>query len=146
MNRFDNFKTLAVLVGVVLLSASSGCSICCAPYINHYESWGGVRERVDPVYGRVGSIFSDPTEPGGVPIDNSIRESEFGPEDDGGRGNDRSDDELLREIEGGESEEELPAPEMDDVTSYPPAVNYQAENDLRQLQPSDEDYGWRSVR
>jgi hypothetical protein len=37
--------------------------MCCGPYDYHYPTMGGKHERVDPVYGRVGSILSDPLAP-----------------------------------------------------------------------------------
>ena len=35
--------------------------MCCGPYDNDYPTFGGKNQRVDRAYGRVGSIFSDPT-------------------------------------------------------------------------------------
>ena len=37
-----------------------GCSMCCGPFDFDYANFGGKHERIDPQYGRVGSIFSDP--------------------------------------------------------------------------------------
>lgn len=53
-----------ILVG---LSLAGGCSMCCGPYDFHYPSMGGVVERSDPEYGRVGSILSDPWNAGAGP-------------------------------------------------------------------------------
>ena len=51
------------LPGLVLLAASCsvGCTMCCSPYDSDYIGTGGKHQRTDPRYGRVGSVFSDPT-------------------------------------------------------------------------------------
>lgn len=54
---------IATLIVSTLAIVSSGCSMCCGPYDYHYPTIGGKHERVDPVYGRVGSILSDPLAP-----------------------------------------------------------------------------------
>ena len=48
---------------ITIMSASLstiGCSMCCGPFDFDYPNYGGKHQRVDPRYGRVGSIFSDP--------------------------------------------------------------------------------------
>ena len=45
------------LAGVCLLTASSGCSMCCAPFDTAFGAYGGAVERGDLHHGRVGSIF-----------------------------------------------------------------------------------------
>ncbi len=37
-----------------------GCAMCCGPYDYHYPNFGGSVQRSDPVWGRVGSLYSDP--------------------------------------------------------------------------------------
>lgn len=53
---------LGMMIGAVLLVVGgfTGCSMCCGPYDYHYPTFGGKHQRVDPEFGRVGSIFSDP--------------------------------------------------------------------------------------
>lgn len=57
------------LVGLIGLTAVGfgGCSSCCGPYDYHYPAFPGIVQRSDPVYGRVGSIFSDPYKAGTGP-------------------------------------------------------------------------------
>ena len=54
-------RLLAALLYLGLLSSLSGCALCFTPYDDHYNAYGGVAERQDPVHGRVGSILSDPS-------------------------------------------------------------------------------------
>lgn len=42
------------------VAGAVGCSMCCGPYDYDYPMFQSSYQRVDPVYGRVGSIFSDP--------------------------------------------------------------------------------------
>ncbi len=54
-------KTVLLLLAVATLTSwSVGCSMCCDTYDYDYPTYGGKHERADPVYGRLGSIFSDP--------------------------------------------------------------------------------------
>lgn len=55
-------RILSAICGIALLTCCglTGCSMCCGPYDFHYPVFGGKLQRVDPTYGRVGSIFSDP--------------------------------------------------------------------------------------
>ncbi len=49
------------LTGLMLMPlAAVGCSMCCGPYDYDYPVFETRYGRMDPVYGRVGSIFSDP--------------------------------------------------------------------------------------
>ena len=45
----------------------TGCSMCCGDFDYHYPTRGGVYQRTNPEYGRVGSIYSDPMADPGVP-------------------------------------------------------------------------------
>ena len=48
------------LYALALLAARgglSGCSMCCSPFDYDYAAYGGVRQRADMQYGRVGSRF-----------------------------------------------------------------------------------------
>ena len=47
-------------LALIVCCGLTGCSMCCGPYDFHYPTFGGKHQRVDPTYGRVGSIFSDP--------------------------------------------------------------------------------------
>lgn len=49
------------------LILASGCSMCCGVEDYNYPAYGGLLHRSDSQYGRVGSIFSDPLAPAGVP-------------------------------------------------------------------------------
>lgn len=66
IRRLPTSIALTCLAGVAALGAS-GCSMCCGPYDYHYPAFPGIVERADPVYGRVGSIFSDPYKAGSGP-------------------------------------------------------------------------------
>lgn len=57
-----------VVLLVLCISATSGCMMCCDIYDYAYPTYGGVTERVDRYYGRVGSIYSDPLAEPGTPI------------------------------------------------------------------------------
>ncbi|MFN7876948.1 MAG: hypothetical protein ACK5PB_16630 [Pirellula sp.] len=48
------------MLATFCLSALSGCSMCCQPYIDDYAAYGSRTPRTDMAYGRVGSPFSDP--------------------------------------------------------------------------------------
>lgn len=54
---------------MALLLNTAGCAICCAPDDYTYATYGGKYQRVDPAYGRVGSIFSDPNAHWGIPFE-----------------------------------------------------------------------------
>jgi hypothetical protein len=56
-----NFILILVIAVTPLFAV--GCSMCCSPYDYDYPTFGGKHERVDPAYGRVGSILSDPMAP-----------------------------------------------------------------------------------
>ncbi|HMO14469.1 MAG TPA: hypothetical protein PKD64_06985 [Pirellulaceae bacterium] len=63
-------RSLWILGLAIMLS--TGCSMCCGPYDYHYPTFGGRVQRVNPEYGRVGSIYSDPTaDPGTSAITNT---------------------------------------------------------------------------
>ena len=47
------------LLGLATLF-SSGCSLCCSPYLDDYVTYGSRTPRSDMKQGRVGSILSDP--------------------------------------------------------------------------------------
>lgn len=54
-------KNWIAFIAVVSVSLGSiGCTTCCSPHDYDYPTFGGKHPRVDPSYGRVGSIFSDP--------------------------------------------------------------------------------------
>lgn len=48
---------LGWLLGLLLIVASSGCSVCATPYDYAYPAYGGKWERTDRFHGRVGSAF-----------------------------------------------------------------------------------------
>jgi len=49
-----------IAILTLALGTTFGCSMCQGPYDYDYPNFGGKHQRVDPTYGRVGSIFSDP--------------------------------------------------------------------------------------
>jgi len=49
-----------IAILTLTLGTTFGCSSCQGPYDYDYPNFGGKHQRVDPTYGRVGSIFSDP--------------------------------------------------------------------------------------
>jgi hypothetical protein len=53
-------RSIVILAIATATLSTFGCSMCCGPYDFDYPNFGGKHERVDPSYGRVGSIFSDP--------------------------------------------------------------------------------------
>lgn len=53
-------RMITSLAGFMAIVGMVGCSMCCAPNDYDYPNYGGKYERVNPAYGRVGSIFSDP--------------------------------------------------------------------------------------
>lgn len=73
---------LAILLSGLLLG--SGCSMCCGVYDYDYPTYGGLIQRSDRSHGRVGSIFSDPNAPLGVPVAEGVEEvkdeESFGPD------------------------------------------------------------------
>jgi hypothetical protein len=82
MNRLQNSKEnsantvagvcgAAVAAGMLALFAT-GCSMCCGPHDFEYPVFQSRYARVDPEYGRVGSVFSDPNVmPGTKPLTNA---------------------------------------------------------------------------
>jgi hypothetical protein len=56
-NQLKRFFNL--FAGAVLFS-STGCNLCCPPYMDDYATVGGKWARANPTEGRVGSAFSDP--------------------------------------------------------------------------------------
>lgn len=56
--RFKHRSRLAFLVVVFLFT--SGCNLCCPPFLDDYATVGGKWSRANPTEGRVGSVFSDP--------------------------------------------------------------------------------------
>ncbi len=55
MYRFACYLTLTATVAVLF-----GCSMCCGPYDNDYNVFGGPFQRANQQHGRVGSSLSDP--------------------------------------------------------------------------------------
>lgn len=55
MYRFACYLTLATSFGILL-----GCSMCCGPFDDDYNVFGGPFQRANPQQGRVGSVLSDP--------------------------------------------------------------------------------------
>ena len=45
------------LAAACMLSASLGCTLCCAPFDTAFGAYGGAIERHDQYHGRVGSVF-----------------------------------------------------------------------------------------
>jgi hypothetical protein len=66
VHRLPASIALTCLAGAAALGIS-GCSMCSGPYDYDYPAFPGVIQRADPVFGRVGSIFSDPYKAGSGP-------------------------------------------------------------------------------
>ncbi len=45
---------------LVAMASSTGCNLCCPPYMDDYATIGGKWQRSHPSEGVVGSAFSDP--------------------------------------------------------------------------------------
>lgn len=65
MIRVFLFASLAMGLAFSIVS-SLGCAQCCAPFDYDYGAYGGVNQRADMRFGRVGSPFSDGTVGSGV--------------------------------------------------------------------------------
>ncbi len=78
-SRFSEL-VLRVLFGALGCTALlyTGCAMCCGPYDYHYPTHGGAIQRQDPVWGRVGSVFSDPGPLGGPSSDYNLTPHEGG--------------------------------------------------------------------
>lgn len=63
---------LAVVLGVMVVVAASGCSVCCTPFDDAYPAYGGKWERTNRFHGRVGSAF----DPAGGPVGETISAEE----------------------------------------------------------------------
>ena len=54
-------RLLETVLCLCLAAPSAGCTLCFTPYDDHYNAYGGIAERQDPLHGRLGSILSDPS-------------------------------------------------------------------------------------
>ena len=80
-NHYAKAKSLTqIAIGVFGMTTLffSGCAICCGPYDYNYPAFGGTVQRSDPVYGRVGSIYSDPGPFGGPSADYNLKPHDSG--------------------------------------------------------------------
>lgn len=93
--------------GAVLMLSALGCATCCSPDLYSYPTFGGRYERVDREYGRVGSIFSDPTAVAGAPAPRQSGEPV----------------QILPDNSSPAEELELPAPRGDSVPPVNPPQN-----------------------
>lgn len=132
---------IATLTVTALAIVCTGCSMCCGPYDYHYPTMGGKHERVDPVYGRVGSIFSDPLAPRAAqasadsnllppPPIKALDEDLDGP-DDSSELEDELNDRDLEDITPMEDEDGLPNLEELDRSLNKPAINKKTRLDRR---------------
>ena len=118
-----SLANVSFFVAVTVLFVG-GCARCCGPYDYHYPNHGGSVQRSDPVWGRVGSVFSDPGPFGGPSADYNLQPHESGTGNDV---EDIGDIEALESddtnSEGSGSSSELPPPSSlqrpgpDDTTS-----------------------------
>ncbi len=113
MNRLYLLTLIAILPWL-----GTGCSMCCGTHDYDYPTYGGSHERVDPRYGRVGSIFSDPLAGyNGAGADSNLNPQ---PEtiDQNVPDGERSDDSELEEINplNRDTEEDPDLPRFDDTT------------------------------
>ena len=125
-------QRLAAIILLTALSASSislvGCSMCCGTDDLNYPTYGGVHQRADPAYGRVGSVFSDPfAHVGGPSADSNLEpypepraNQDFGDEDE---------DDLDLEREDEDLDDDLENLDRDDVDR----------EDLERIDPLDDD-------
>lgn len=121
----------------------SGCAMCCGPYDYHYPTFGGIVQRADPVWGRVGSLYSDPGPFGGPSADYNLAEKEFTPAatdyddagDDLGPLDDEDSFDAIEPLDSGngldQSDEVLPPPSTerpspDDSTSVRRTIRKQS--------------------
>lgn len=90
----------AIAAASLLAIVATGCSMCCGPHDFEYPMFQSRYARVDPEYGRVGSIFSDQNVmPGPRPLTNAEvprKEERLGMDDDDS-GNDGTDDPEFRQ-------------------------------------------------
>ena len=127
MKRWIGLLSLAIAT-----TGMFGCSMCCGPYDYDYPTFGGKHQRVNPNWGRVGSIFSDPTAAVGGPSADSNLEPPPSPrrnnlDDDDGDSQLRLEDiddidERLRQMDDGIEGLEPIAP-MPDTESVPSPDN-----------------------
>ena len=90
-------KRWIVLLTIVTATLSTfGCSMCCGPYDYDYSNFGGKHQRVDPSYGRVGSIFSDPN----ANFVGDSPDSNLEPQPDPRRRSDSDSDRINRDLDG----------------------------------------------
>lgn len=124
----QRWSAIVILTFATVLS--TGCSMCCGPYDFDYPTYGGIHQRANPSYGRVGSVFSDPFAGlGGPSADSNLKPH---PEPRTGSGSssnadsgDREDEDLdddLEELDRKldqdlESIEPLEDPEVDSETN-----------------------------
>ena len=101
---------------VLMMVTSLGCAMCDSSLDDQYSAYGGVRDRVDRVNGRVASLFDPAASLDAVVAGDQPLEAEAAPDtgekDDassnGGVGSTLTDD-LLKELEKMEPLPELPA-------------------------------------
>ncbi len=126
------YRLLSYAACAVTCISLLGCAMCCGPYDDHYNVYGGKFQRVDPAQGRVGSVLSDPAFMGSGPAADSNLDMELAPsrstadpestgaEDPDPSVNTDEDTESIREelqrireemnLRGGGNNETLPAP------------------------------------
>ena len=61
------FRITCYLTCTLIICSLFGCAMCCGPYDDDYNLFGGSYQRVDAAHGRVGSALSDPYYQGGGP-------------------------------------------------------------------------------
>lgn len=109
-------KRWIVFLTIVTATLSTfGCSMCCGPYDYDYSNFGGKHQRVDPRYGRVGSIFSDPN----ANFVGDSPDANLEPQPDP-RGKTEGDLELIDPLKDPDSQpgiEKLPDPNGDETTA-----------------------------
>jgi len=72
MIRVTLFASLALGLAFSIVS-SLGCAQCCAPLDYDYGAYGGVNQRADMRFGRVGSPLSDGVVGGGAIHNNGVQ-------------------------------------------------------------------------
>ncbi len=131
-------RQVYILTLTMMTLSFVGCSMCCGPFDFDYPTYGGIHQRSDPSYGRVGSVFSDPNAVASGPSSDSNLKPHPEPKDQRDLEVDddpleRADEDLDDDLEGlDEDLEELDRKldELDDVD--------QPRDDLESIEPLED--------
>ena len=133
----------ALILAAVGVSGLYGCSACCGPYDFDYPVVGGMHQRANPAYGRVGSRFSDPFFASGPSSDSNleappqprVRDAEREDSDDR---DDLDDlDELDRKLDEAEEDLDLDMIDDDELEPIEPMRDSDLDEELENLDRDD---------